>query len=104
MRNYSVYMEEKQSHDIAMRFVLQLMVEVKGTCGNVSNIKSVTTVSTGMVSGALKDLHLSNMFFVVSADSRLPTWNTKKGCHKMHALLYSDAGVYIVMQGCSFHL
>ena len=45
----TVYMEAKQSHDIAMRFVLQLMVEVKGTCGNVSNIKSVTTVSTGMV-------------------------------------------------------
>ena len=45
----TVYMEAKHSHDIAMRFVLQLIVEVKGTCGNVSNIKSVTTVSTGMV-------------------------------------------------------
>ena len=45
----TMYMEAKQSHDIAMRFVLQLMVEVKGTCGNVSNIKSVTTVSIGMV-------------------------------------------------------
>ena len=34
---------------IAMRFVLQCMVEVKGTCGIVSSIKYVTTVSTGMV-------------------------------------------------------
>ena len=45
----TVYTEAKQSHDIAMRFVLQLMMEVKGTCGNVSDIKFVTTVSTGMV-------------------------------------------------------
>ena len=85
----TVYTEAKQSHDIAMRFVLQLMVEVEGTCGYVSNIKSVTNC-IHRYGGALKDLHsshLSNMF--IGTPRKVIT-----KC--MHCC--------IVMQGCSFRL